>query len=238
MEPVFILLALAALVVALCWWWLRRSAATPNAHPGKRSLEHLDTLMAWTPEPTRILTSTERQAYMVLRRALPDHVIFAQVPLARFLKVPTRHSYSEWVRRVGQLCADFVVCDNASQVIAVVEVRAPEGQEKERTLRRQARMDRVLQAAGLPLHVWRENQIPSATAARLALLEHMAEDAQDTGLDDTRPEAANGASRVDSNFPIINGVRERREEPPPSTWFDDLDSGPMPLGPAPTSRPH
>lgn len=244
-QIVLILLALVALLAAVFWWWTHRSAPVSGSRPKKRGAESLDTLMAWTPQPTRILTAAERQAYLVLRRALPEHMILAQVPLARFLKVPTRHSYSEWLRRVGQLCADLVVCDNTSQVVAVVEIRAPEEEESERTLKRYARMDRVLQAAGVPLYVWRENQIPSAAAAREALSEEESlnlEQHEGAATISTRPGAGmNGAGHPSADFPIINGTpREQPQEPPPSTWFDEFDSGPTPLG-APTnpgSRPH
>ncbi len=116
--------------------------------------DRLDTVAAWPPKATRILTTAERQAYATLVRALPDYVVLAQVPLARFLKVPTRNSYAEWLRRLGSQCADLVVCDNATEVIAVVTVQLPTAEPSERAQKRQARMARVLKAADIPLHVW------------------------------------------------------------------------------------
>src|SRR5690606_6351697 len=110
--------------------------------------------------------------------------------------------------------------------------------ESERTLKRHARMDRVLQAAGLPLHVWREDQIPSAAAAREALTEGQPADLEQhegAASISTRPGGQRGA---EADFPIINGGRGQQHEPPPSTWFDDLDSGMVPLGsPTSSSRP-
>ena len=67
----------------------------------------------------------ERLAFSTLKLALPGYLILAQVPLARFLTVPKRNSYAEWMRRLGNQCVDFVVCDVTSQVVAVVEVRPP-----------------------------------------------------------------------------------------------------------------
>ena len=79
------------------------------------------------PQATRVLTAAERQAFEILRTALPAHIVLAQVPLARFIKVPTRNSYAEWLRRAGHLSADLVVCDRHSQVVAVVrELGLPE----------------------------------------------------------------------------------------------------------------
>ena len=152
----------------------------------------------------------------VLMRALPAHMILAQVPLARFLKVPTRHSYSEWLSRVGQLCADLVVCDSASQVVAVVDVRPPDDRSSPRALKRLARIRRVLQGAGIPLHVWTENALPSPEQARAAILPH---------------EAAAVAAAPPAEAP--DGLRE----PPASTWFDNLESSRVPLAAAPAPTP-
>ena len=66
------------------------------------------------------MTAGERGAHEVLLKALPECVMFAQVPLARFIKVPRRHSYAEWLTRVGHLCADLVICDRSTLVIGGV----------------------------------------------------------------------------------------------------------------------
>ena len=100
----------------------RAQAPLPRPEP---TGERLDTLAGWPPEPTRILRSSERLAFSTLKLALPGYLILAQVPLARFLSVPKRNSYAEWMRRLGNQCVDFVVCDVTSQVVAVVEVRPP-----------------------------------------------------------------------------------------------------------------
>lgn len=238
MDPWVLAIAVAALAVLLgVWWWRQRTAQAAGSTKSKkaRGAEALDTLMAWTPQPTRILTSCERQAYAVLRHAVPEHIVFAQVPLARFLKVPTRHSYSEWLRRVGHLCADFVVCDAETDVVAVVEVRGDESQESERTRRRHARMDRVLHAAGIPLHVWREHRLPSAAAAREALLEARIVLSQEEGPASValgRPVPAQQAPALSPAGSEQSWPDAGAAEPPPSTWFDDLDSTPIPLAPA------
>jgi Protein of unknown function (DUF2726) len=132
---------------------------------GSRSRQDaLDTVAGWPPEAARVLSVTERQAFELLKRSLPGFIVLAQVPLSRFVRVPMRHSYSDWLQRVGQLSADLVVCDIGSRVLAVIDIRAPE--ETARSRRRHERMTRVLKAAGIQVHTWREGDLPSASEVR------------------------------------------------------------------------
>ena len=48
------------------------------------------------------------------------------------------------------------------EVLAVIDVRA--AQETERSRKRHERMARVLKAAGIHVHVWREGELPSVLA--------------------------------------------------------------------------
>jgi len=226
---------------------------------GERTPDQLDTLIDWEPMATRVLTTNEREAWHVLRKALPDHMVLGQVPVARFIKVPTRNPYSEWLRRVGSLCADLVVCDAQSQVIAVVEVRQPASKENERARRRHARMDRVLDAARIPVHVWLEGALPGPVVAREAILgaatastgpqslvgnEVARRDAEAAAVVASLQGGGNfeGLSLQERAIDVVvdeamdeweanGGADGERKEPPPSTWFDDmdLDSGRMPL---------
>ncbi len=158
--------ALAAVVAAalLLTFYLARRRSRQNAR-GVR--ETLDTVQDWPPEPARVMTVQDRQAYELLRRALPGYMVLAQVPLSRFIRVPTRHSYTEWLQRVGSLSADLLVCDTGSRVLAVIDVRA--GDESERSRRRHERLARVLRAASIRVHNWREGQLPTPAEVRTAL---------------------------------------------------------------------
>lgn len=283
MWPLILAAALGSAGLMGAWWFQRqksgrdaRRSASDGDAGGRRSrrrrvrraVEHdeqLDTLAAWEPLATRVLKSGEREAYHVLRRALPDHIILAQVPVARFVKVPTRNSYAEWLRRVGSLCADLVVCDMSSQVVAVVEVRQGHAGTKESALKRQQRMDKVLHAARIPVHVWLEGALPGPAVAREAILGSALQTSgrsgyQDASLARRDAEAAavvasmqSGLSSARAPEPPAHqaldfdihawtqseddghaqmdaeeaGAQEgERKEPPPSTWFDDLDTDP------------
>jgi len=229
-----VLLSIALVLAVVLVWWGLRSRGTRQAD--SHSSDNVDTVAGWMPQTTRVLTGAEREAYETLRTALPAHIILAQVPLARFLKVPTRNSYAEWLRRVGHLCADLVVCDRNSLVIAVVEVHAATPVTDDRVLRRQQRLARVLKAAAIPMHVWTEDVLPTPDAAREAI----APTPPATELPATP--AAKLAPALSGRFatsaagrtpdaaaePPTDEVTELNQAPP-STWFDDLDTGPAPL---------
>jgi hypothetical protein len=244
MEDLWLWAAVIVVLAAVAWLWSRKRAAggAPSSRPGTRKgsrrVDELDTVQAWEPHATRILSRGERDAYGVLLRALPDHMMLAQVPLSRFLKVPTRYSYAEWLKRVGQLSADLVVCDRSSEVLAVVEVRS--AQESERSQQRLERMRRVLKAAQIQLLVWQEGDLPSPVQARQQLLGEDAAEAPSASASASSPSAASEreAAALLDDLRREDGVEVTemgdQNDPPPSTWFDDFDATPQP--PAPPRR--
>ena len=219
------LVAAAALLLAL--YFVRRHGRQGAAR-GVR--EALDTVQDWPPEAARVMTVQERQSYELLRRALPGYMVLAQVPLSRFLRVPTRHSYTEWLQRVGSLSADLAVCDTGSRVLAVIDVRATD--ETERSRRRHERLARVLRAAGIRVHVWREGHLPSPAEVRTALAHDLVR-----GSGPMQPVAA--TSRPMPLIPVPEmqeldamlaegddaaALRDGEHEPVPSGFFEDMDT--------------
>ena len=239
MNSSMIVSALVVVLLVLVGWWLRtRRNDSTSADTGDR----LDTLAAWPPKVTRILTSQERLAHNTLLRAFPDHLILAQVPLSRFLRVPTRYSHAEWLRRVGQLCADLVVCDTATQPLAVIIVEPPGGAPSERARVRHDRMLRVLQAADVRCFVWTENAFPSVEIARASVLEMRMEPPPIPGAPAAPapppvvpPLAAPGA--FDDTERDSSHAGQLDEGEPPPTWYDDINSGPTPLQSARPAEP-
>ena len=237
MEPIYYgaLVALAVLLLAAVL--MRRRGAKPAAAVRSgRGVEALDTVIAWPPEPTRVLTAAERRVYQLLSDELPDHLVLAQVPLSRFLRVPTRHSYNEWMRRAGQLCADLVVCDSSTQSVAVVDIRRLASSPNERAQKRHDRMDRVLRAAGVRVLAWYEETLPPRDRIReLVLGKAGMELAGREGGEVVSTRSADPRSIVDDlEHETVPGIDDA--EPPTSTWFDDFDSNPVPLD-APVTVP-
>ena len=166
-NPALVSIGALLLALPLVWWLARRpSAARAATAEGDR----LDTLAGWPPEPTRIMRPSERIAFSTLRMALPGYLVLAQVPVSRFISVPRRNSHVEWMRRIGSQCVDFLICDVTSKVIAVVEVMPPADQATDRLRARSERLERTLGAAGIKLHTWSEDRLPSIEGARLKIV--------------------------------------------------------------------
>ena len=106
--------------------------------------------------------------------------------------------------------------------------------ESERARKRLNRMARVLKAAGIPMHVWTDDALPSPEAAREMILPKPAKAAATPAAPpvvDTRvrPSAPTPFDEFDRDESTDERIEMR--EPPPSTWFDEFNSGPAPLAP-------
>ena len=229
MDTLRLALPAALLLLLIGWWWLRRRNAG-NATAAEE--DRIDTLIGWPPQATRVLNQAERSAFSLLLRALPDHMVLAQVPVSRFLSVPKRNSYADWLRRLGYQCVDFAICDMNAQVVAVVELQPPPAKVSERARKRLARMTRSLKAAKIPLHVWSEQSLPTPERARELIVPRPPEappaSAKTAAARPPAPAAAfnpfDDAARDSAADEIIEPL-----EPRSSTWFDDMDSESVPL---------
>ena len=252
MEPYLISVIALACALPLVWWLARRTGPPERK---EQPAERMDTLAAWPPEATRVLRSSERLAFSTLKLALPGYMILAQVPIARFLNVPKRNSYAEWMRRLGSQCVDFVICDVTSQVIAVVEVRPPIEQISEKLRARLDRVERVLSAANIPVHVWNEERLPTIEAARDKILPSAPAvppslakkpapapalaTAGAPALAETAATAVAGPAVdpfADTDRDWSQGEIIEVGEPPGSTWFDELEESVSPVLPPPEQR--
>jgi hypothetical protein len=221
--------ALCAALLLLSLLMRRRRHSSARRDVARR--EALDTVQSWQPEAVRVLTVAERRAYDLLRNSLPGFLVLAQVPLSRFLRVPTRHSHAEWMHRAGSLSADLLVCDAGSRVLAVIDVRPAE--QTERSRQRHERMAKVLKAAGILVQVWSEDRLPTPSSVRAlfgAELERSA--SQGAPVPQPRP----SGSRPMPLIPVAEmeellaegdlASQDMSMEPVPSAFLDDMDMVP------------
>lgn len=231
LSPIATLALPAAALLLLSWLALR--IRQRHHHRRGAARDAIDTVAGWPPEAARVLTINERQAYDLLRRAMPGFLVLAQVPLSRFIRVPARHSYADWLSRVGSLSADLMLCDSGSRVLAVIDVRAQ--QESERGRRRHERMTRVLRAAGIHVFTWREGELPSTVEVRSALIKLVSPEQARVLPSNSKPmplipvaDIAEVLADGDRAALEAQAHFDPRLEPVPSTFFDDLETDPAP----------
>lgn len=218
--------ALAAILALLITYVLMRRRPSKSRARGTTRNEQLDTVADWPPEAARVMTTPERKAYEITRRALPQQMVLSQVPLSRFLRVPTRHSYSQWVSRVGCLNADLVVCDQGSRVLAVIDIRP--AQQSSRARHRHERMTRVLRAAHINVLTWSEAALPSVAEVRTQMAPLLQDGTQGSmNLGGSRPMPLIPVAEMEEILARGDALaQDIAMEPVSSTLFDDLDALP------------
>ena len=217
----------ATLALLLTWLLLRVRQHMAGKRARRERRDALDTIAAWPPEAARVLTITERQAYDLLKRAMPGYLVLGQVPLARFIRVPSRHSYSEWLQRVGALSADLLLCDAGSRVLAVVDIRP--ATESERSRRRHERMARVMRAANIHVHVWREGALPSAAEVRTAMTHVLGPAASGMKTSSSRPMPFIPVAEIsevlaEGDRAALEASFDASMEPVPSGFYDEIET--------------
>src|SRR6266513_1221013 len=115
------------------------------------------------------LTAPEQILYFRLLKALPDHIVLAQVQLSRMLGVKKGNNYQSWLNRISQMSADFVICGKDATVFAVIELDDASHQSDPRKSA-DKKKGRALSAAGIKLVRWQARDLPDDATIRGALL--------------------------------------------------------------------
>ena len=112
------------------------------------------------------LTQPEQVLFHRLVRALPEHMVLAQVQVSRVLGVKKGSKFNEWNNRINRLSYDFVVCAKDSTVLAAIEL----DDKSHESSSRQSTDDKKSKAsadAGLRLIRWHVRSLPDDQAIRL-----------------------------------------------------------------------
>ena len=115
-----------------------------------------------------LLSQPAQHLYGRLVRAFPGHVVFAQVPLLRFLSADPAASATEVqaiTNRYKHLVADFVVCRPDFTVLAVIELE-DRTRPRDAQFERRRRKDQFLLAAGVKVICVPANDIPNEAALK------------------------------------------------------------------------
>jgi len=115
------------------------------------------------PQRKAVLTPNEQAMYNRLNQALPDLIVLAQVSFGALLNAKNQTTRNTFDRKI----ADFVVCDRAFQVLAVIELDDSSHKGKEV---QDASRDSMLTQTGY--RVVRYQQIPDIDQVQRDLQSH------------------------------------------------------------------
>ena len=123
---------------------------------------------AWPFHARKPLSAPEQILYFRLVKALPEHMVLAQVGLSRILGVNKGNNYQAWHNRINRMSADFVICQKDSSVVAVIELDDSTHERADRKVA-DTKKNRALEAAGIPIHRWQAKALPDEASIRQAL---------------------------------------------------------------------
>jgi very-short-patch-repair endonuclease len=122
----------------------------------------------WPFYARRLLSQPEQVLYFRLINSLPDYIIFAQVQLSRFLGVKSGNNFQSWNNRINRMSADFLICNKDASIVAAVELDDSSHKKTDRQ-KADAKKDKALQSAGIPVIRWQASSLPDEAAIRAAI---------------------------------------------------------------------
>lgn len=117
----------------------------------------------------RLLTQPEQVLYHRLVKALPNHIVLAQVQVSRVLGVKKGSRFQEWNNRINCMSYDFVICDKSAAVIAAIELD-DKSHESERRKDTDAKKTKATVDAGLKLVRWQVKALPDEAAIQREII--------------------------------------------------------------------
>jgi Protein of unknown function (DUF2726) len=189
MEAILYLLLLAPFVaIPILWWHYRGRMAAKDSMSDARWQE---IVVSSTADPAvvpvaavaapllpragfarreRLLDPAQTVLYYVLKNGLPDHEVMPRVGLAQVLDVPAEVADSEREQRLRSLAqhtVDFVVCNKALQVVAVIDLPV---QEPALMTPAQDFKSRIFSQAGIRYLRLSRKALPKRDAVRVLVL--------------------------------------------------------------------
>jgi NOL1/NOP2/fmu family ribosome biogenesis protein len=118
-----------------------------------------DSKEPWPYYVKRPLTQPEQVLYHRLIKALPEHIVLAQVQVSRVLGVKKGFNFSEWSNRINRMSYDFVICAKDSTVLAAIELD-DKSHEANSRLKADEKKDKATFDAGVRLIRWQAKALP------------------------------------------------------------------------------
>lgn len=121
----------------------------------------------WPFYARKPLSQPEQVLFFRLARALPDHIILAQVQLSRLIGVRKGSNPLAWSNRINRMSADFVVCKKDWSIVAVIELDDASHQREDRRAA-DTRKEKALSSANIRVIRWQAKALPDESTIQAA----------------------------------------------------------------------
>lgn len=146
--------------MALARQEFRPSGRDDSWHQQALELDPKTRLMERPKRQYRLLNEAEQELYLRLLEAMPNMRLFAQVGVAQLAQLRGRVD-AQRLRNMAGRGVDFVVCNSDFGIVAAIELAWPTpGGDTSSEVEKQS----ALASLGIPLIIFRPNQLPSADA--------------------------------------------------------------------------
>lgn len=123
----------------------------------------------WPFYAKHLLSTPEQVLLHRLIKALPEHIILAQVQVSQVLGVHKGFNFNAWNNRINRLSYDFVVCNKDGSVFAVIELD-DKSHEREDRIEADRRKDRATASAGIRMIRWHVKSMPDESTIKSAFI--------------------------------------------------------------------
>lgn len=144
---------------------LKRESGLPSRDKGAKPAFHeAETRFVELPrsKPYQLLNAAEQALYQRLVEAMPNMIVCPQVSMALLAQLRGRQALAEARSMLGR-SVDFVVCREDFSIIAAIELTWPTPEDLQRQ-EAEAAKQAALEKLGIPLIVFRPNELPDADA--------------------------------------------------------------------------
>lgn len=123
----------------------------------------------WPYKPREPQTENEWDMYWRLVKALPDHVVLAQVAMSAIVDVKLVQNRYVWRNRIDRKVVDYVVCSRGGGVVAAIEL--DDKTHRQRSRRKADKVkNKAFADAGIKLIRWESRDKPEGGQIRREVL--------------------------------------------------------------------
>lgn len=113
-----------------------------------------------------VLTRPEQSLYWTLVKALPEHVVLAQVSFSGLIQPNANYKKDFWhlFGKISQKRVDFAICDKSFHIVAVIEL-----DDSSHDIKIDMERDKIMQNAGIKTIRWNVASMPSLSDIQNAI---------------------------------------------------------------------